>query len=108
MVIRFRTRRLETIANDGKAAQKALGKRCAALLRARLDDLRAADDLNVMRHLPGRCHELKGNRAGQFAMDLEHPRRLVFEPLDGDSRAEGGLDWSTVTAIEMVEIIDYH
>ncbi len=108
MVIRFHTRVLETIANDVKAARKALGKRSADLLRKRLDDLRASDSLETMRHLPGRCHELKGDRAGQFAIDLEHPRRLVFEPLDGARRADGGLDWSSITAIEIVEIIDYH
>lgn len=108
MVIRFRTRRLHVIANDGKAARKALGKRCADLLRKRLDDLQAADDLEVMRYLPGRCHELAGDRAGQLALDLEHPRRLVIEPLDGDRSENGGLDWSTVTAVEVVEIIDYH
>lgn len=108
MVIRFRSRRLEAIANDGRAARKALGKRCAELLRERLDDLRAADDLEVMRNLPGRCHELTADRAGQFALDLEHPKRLVFEPLDGERTAKAGLDWSTVTAVEIIEIIDYH
>jgi toxin HigB-1 len=108
MVIRFRRRTIETIANDGKAARKALGKRCGALLRKRLDDLRASDHLETMRHLPGRCHELQGDRAGQFAIDLEHPRRLVFEPLDGARRDDGGLDWSSITAIEIVEIVDYH
>lgn len=108
MVIRFRTRRLQTIANDGKAARKELGKRAADLLRKRFDDLSAAENLDTMRHLPGRCHELKGNRAGQFAIDLEHPRRLVFEPLDEGRLADGGIDWSTVTTIEIIEIIDYH
>lgn len=108
MIIRFRSRRLQAIANDGKAARRELGKRCADVLRRRLDDLQAADDLEAMRHLPGRCHELTGDRAGQFALDLEHPRRLVFEALNGDRNREGGLDWSTVTAIEVVEITDYH
>jgi proteic killer suppression protein len=108
MIIRFRTRRLQALANDGKAAQRELGKRCADLLRKRLDDLHAADDLAVLRYLPGRCHELSGPRAGQLALDLEHPRRLVFEPLDGGRHEDGGLDWSTVTAVEVIEIVDYH
>ena len=99
MVIRFRTRAAQALANDGKAARKALGKRCADLFRKRLDDLRAADHLDAMRHLPGRCHELKENRAGQFALDLEHPKRLVFVPLDGVPRADGGFDWATITRI---------
>jgi proteic killer suppression protein len=108
MVIGFRTRALQSIANDAKAARKALGKRSADVLRRRLDDLRAADNLEATRHLPGRCHELKGDRAGQLAIDLEHPKRLVLEPRDGVRRADGGLDWFSVTAIEIVEIADYH
>ena len=108
MVIRFHTRMLQTIGNDDKAARKKLGKRSADVLRKRLDDLRASDNLETMRHLPGRCHELKGDRAGQFAVDLEHPKRLVFQPLDGVPRVDGGFDWSTITTIEIVEIVDYH
>lgn len=108
MVIRFRTRRLQIICNDVKAARKALGKRCAEILRKRLDDMQASESLQTMRHLPGRCHELKGDRGGEFAIDLEHPKRLVFEPLDGAERAGGGLDWSSITAIEIVDIVDYH
>jgi len=108
MIIRFRTSALETLGNDAKAARKALGKRCADLLRRRLDDLRAAEDLQMMRLLPGRCHELKGDRSGQFAVDLEQPRRLVFVPLDGARREDGGIDWSSITAIEIIEIVDYH
>lgn len=108
MVIGFRTRPLHAIGNDAKAARKALGKRSADLLRRRLDDLRASGSLEAMRHLPGRCHELKGDRAGQFAVDLEHPKRLVFEPLEGVRGADGSLDWSSVKTIEIVDIVDYH
>lgn len=108
MVIRFRTRALQAIGNDAKAARKALGKRSADLLRKRLDDLRASASLETMRHLPGRCHELKGDRTGQYAVDLEHPRRLVFEPLDAERRTDGSLDWSSISTIEIVEIVDYH
>ena len=47
---------------------------------------------------------------GMRAVDLEHPKRLVFEP-DHDPRPEkddGGLDWHKVTAVRICEIIDYH
>ena len=30
--------------------------------------------------LPGRFHPLTGDRAGQFALDLDHPNRLILEP----------------------------
>lgn len=45
----------------------------------------------------GRCHRLVGNRKGQYAMDLEHPLRLIFE-VNGDE----------IQIAEIQEIVDYH
>ena len=45
----------------------------------------------------GRCHPLKGNRQGQYAMDLVHPYRLVFEKT-GD----------IIQIANVMEIVDYH
>lgn len=82
----------------------------AKRLRSRLDDLQAATCLEDLRHTPGRLHQLSGDRAGQFAIDLEHPRRLVFIPQHNPPprTPEGGLDWRQITAIEIIAIIDYH
>ena len=83
----------------------------ARVLRTRLDDLQAADVLEDMRRLfPGRCHELKGSRAGELSLDLAHPMRLIFEP-DYDpvpSKEDGGLDWSRVTAVLILAVEDTH
>ena len=59
---------------------------------------------------PDRSHPLRGDRAGQFAVDLVHPHRLVFEPNHAPlPRAEdGGIDAGQVTAIVIVEVTDYH
>ena len=76
----------------------------------RLDQLRAADNLAVMKNLPGRCHELKGERKGQLAMDLIHPNRLIFKPL-GDQEShylDNQLQWGKVESIEILDIGDYH
>jgi len=60
---------------------------------------------------PSRCHELTGGRrAGQLSVDLDHPCRLIFEP-DHDPiplLADGGLDWSKVTAIRILGVEDTH
>lgn len=72
--------------------------------------MRAAANLGVLRTLPGRCHELKGNRAGQLSIDLVHPHRLILVP-SGNPRPEkedGGLDWDKVTAVTIVGIEDTH
>ncbi len=59
---------------------------------------------------PYRRHQLKGFRNRQFAIDLIHPYRLVFEvnhePVP--YKADGGIDMESVTAIRIIEITDYH
>lgn len=74
-------------------------------------ELSAAFSLNDISKLPPpRCHELIGNRKGQFSVDLEHPYRLIFIPADDPLPVlpDGGLDWSGVTEIEIIEIADTH
>ena len=59
---------------------------------------------------PARCHQLKGNRAETFSVDLEHPYRLLFCPNHNPIpvREEGGFDWSQITAIEIIGVEDTH
>ncbi len=80
MNITFSTKRLEKLANDAKKCQKELGKTGAERYLLRLSDLHIAVSLEDVRYLPGRYHELSGNRKGQWACDLEHPYRLIFRP----------------------------
>jgi len=60
--------------------------------------------------LPGRCHELLHNRAGQLSLDLVHPLRLIFEPanIPIPQKADGGIDWKKVTAVVIIGIDDTH
>lgn len=74
-------------------------------------ELQAADTLNVVSRLPpARCHELTGNRQGQFSVDLDHPYRLLFIPANDPlpEREDGGLDRSQVTEVEIIGIVDTH
>ena len=86
------------------------GDRRARIIRRRLDDLRAATVLEDMRSLPGRCHELRGDRAGQLSLDLDYPYRLIFEPANDPTphKANEGLDWTKITAVEIVGVEDTH
>lgn len=108
--ITFRTKKLHKQCTDAKHMATAFGHIQARRLRQRLDDLRAAENLEVVRTLPGRCHELKAKRYRQLSMDLEHPYRLIFEPAHNPmpERDDGGLDWSLVTAIRILEVADTH
>lgn len=108
--ISFKSKKLSKTCNSDKEMRGRFGKNCAKKLRTRLDDLRAAPTLESFRHLPGRCHELKGDRMGQLSLDLEHPLRLTFLPV-GESvkkKADGGLDWNSVTVIEIIDVEDTH
>lgn len=110
MDILFSTGKLRKLCNDQKALRKEHGKRQADLVRRRLDDLEAAERLEVMRHMVGRCHELTGDRAGQLSLDLVHPDRLIFEPADEPvpRKEDGGLDWSRVVAVRIIGVEDTH
>jgi plasmid maintenance system killer protein len=94
-------------------SDRELRKRCGVVrarkIQQRLADLRAAETLADMRFLPGRCHELRGNLAGHLSLDLDHPYRLLFRPADGsDVRPDRGMDWSVVSAVVVVAVVDTH
>lgn len=106
----FANKRLATESNDLRLLVKRYGAAQAKKIEQRLSDLSAAQNLEIMRALPGRCHELTGDLKGCLALDLVHPYRLLFEaahdpiPVNQD----GGLDWSLVTEIRIIRIEDYH
>lgn len=110
MDISFATTKFRKECNDQKTLTQRYGTIGAKRLRARLDNLRAADTLEAMRNLPGRCHELTGDRTEQLALDLNHPYRLVFMPANDPipRKGDGGLDWSQVTAVRLLGVEDYH
>lgn len=110
MIITFGDRKLSKYANDDRLAVKGLGKRVAEIYKRRLDDLEAAESLEDVRYLPGRFHELKENRKGQWACDLVHPYRLIFTPLENPipTDKDGKYIWVEIKGVEIVEIEDYH
>lgn len=59
---------------------------------------------------PERCHPLKAEREGQYAVDLVHPRRLVFAPSHEPvpRKDDGGIDLDKVASIIIIEVVDYH
>ena len=86
------------------------GQPVAMKLAQRLQQLEAVDRLDLMRRLPGRCHELTADRRGELAVEVTGSMRLVFVP-DHDplpTKPDGGLDWAGVEAIVVTEIVDYH
>lgn len=70
----------------------------AEKIHQRIDEIAAADTVEMMIQFHiGRCHLLKGDRSGQYAVDLVQPYRLVFEK-NGDE----------IQIAKIMEIVDYH
>ena len=111
MRIYFKTKKLQKICSVGRESIKQLGAKCGMKLQQRLMELKAARTLTDISHLPPpRCHELVGHRAKQLSVDLEHPYRLLFIVADEPypEKENGELDWSQVTEIEIVGVVDTH
>ena len=111
MDIAFRTRKLGRVLNAADALQKAYGVRIAKVIMMRMAVLRAARNLALVPTTPpDRRHQLSGDRDEQFAVDLVHPYRLVFEPSHEPlpRKHDGGIDTEKVTMITILDVIDYH
>lgn len=111
MDIAFRTRKLERDFNGADALRKTYGARMARAIMMRMAVLRAARSLELVPTTPPeRRHRLVGDRDGQFAVDLVHPYRLVFvvnhEPVP--RKSDGGIDTEQVTAITILDVVNYH
>ncbi len=108
--ISFGQKRLRDDCNDSRKLKGRYGAEMAKVIQLRLDNVRAARTLEDMRRLPGRCHELLGDRAGQLSVDLRGPYRLFFVPAHNPlpARPDGGLNWSEVTAVRIIGVEDPH
>lgn len=110
MDIVFENSDFENQCNNHKLLVRKHGSKRAKKIQQRLDDLHAASSLRDMRMAPGRCHELKGDRAGYLSLDVDHPHRLIFEPANDPipQKVDGGLNWKNVTAVRIIGIEDTH
>ncbi|MEC4818996.1 MAG: killer suppression protein HigA [Scytonema sp. PMC 1069.18] len=108
MKITFADHKLQNLCEQEKLAQRKLGTTCTKKLTTRLADLAAVSCVTEL--VMGRPHPLKGDRAGEFAVDLEGGKRLVFKPDNNPIplTENGSIDWSKVTAVCIVFIGDYH
>jgi proteic killer suppression protein len=83
----------------------------AKKVNQRMMELRAAANLQVMKTIPAaNCHELKGDRQGEFAVDISGNFRLIFEPDHSPvpRKADRSIDCIKVTDIMISDTRDYH
>ena len=90
--------KIRKICTDIKVAEKTYGAQMAEKIDMRIGEISAADTVEMMIQFRiGRCHPLTQNRKGQYAMDLVHPYRLVFEK-----------NGNEIQIANILEIVDYH
>ena len=113
MDITFQTSKIAKTFNSDRSLRKAYkgNDRMAQVIMIRLATLKAAETLEqVPPTKPERRHQLRGDRAEQYAVDLGYSNRLIFEP-DHDPiprKEDGGIDLQQVRAITIIEVVDYH
>lgn len=110
MNISFTNKRLKKTCLSDKERRSEYGQLGARILERRLTQMEDAMNLEQLRNQPGHWHELTGDCWGQLAANLDGGNRLVFEP-DHDplpTKPDGGLDWNQVSAVVVIEIINYH
>ena len=110
MKVLFKKRKLAKILNDEKLLKKHFGENGRLIMR-RMDVLKAALNLyQISSKKPERLHALKGNRRGQFAVDLKHPFRLVLAPGPEPIPVmeDGTINLSAITTIIILDVEDYH
>lgn len=110
MNITFADRKIRKYANDDRLALKEFGKTRFEFFKKRMNALHMAENLEELRHLPGNWHELKNERKGQWACDLDQPYRLIFEPQEKPIPTDqsGKYIWSEIKAVKIIEITNYH
>lgn len=99
MDIKFANKQIEKICSTRSAAVKEIGSTRAKNLFMRLNQIKTANAVEELKLLPGKFHELHGDRIGQWACNLDANWRLVFTPRTDK--------YATVIA-EIEGIIDYH
>ena len=111
MEVSFATTRLERLFASDSSLAREYGIRRARFIRAIMTVLVERPTLaQVPATPPLRCHQLIGDRDEQFAVNVDRRYRLVFEPARRPipRRADNGIDIARVTAIVIIEVVDYH
>ncbi|PYV92142.1 MAG: killer suppression protein HigA [Acidobacteria bacterium] len=108
MEIEFATADIRALCEQERLMMKRFGKPGAKKLKSRLADLAAVAVVTEL--VAGRPHPLKGDRLGEFALDLQGATRLVFKATNDPvpRTQDGAIDWGSVTKVRIIFIGDYH
>jgi proteic killer suppression protein len=110
MDIIVNNKKLKKILEDKSKIRKKYGTKMANKIMQRIDDIKSAENLEILMKLPENHHPLTGDRKGQFACNLVQPYRLIYRPANDTLPIDdnGNLIYSEITIVEILEIVDYH
>lgn len=110
MDILFGTTKLAKACNSSRERVIEFGPERAKKVGIRLDQMRAAANLQTFKAVHPRCHPLTGNRAGQWSADLDGPYRLLFEIVDDPAPLDerGSINLAEVRKVRIIQIADTH
>ena len=73
MQIDYKTRKLEKVCTIAYEAEKQYGHAMAEKIQQRIDEISAAPNVEMMIQFKiGRCHQLKGDRKNQYAVEKKN------------------------------------
>src|SRR4051794_1209399 len=113
MEIRAKGKLKAALASEAEC-QRQYGRDMTKKIMLRVGVLRAAESLSDFwppNSGPERCHELKGDLARTFSIDLMQPYRLLFVPIEESppsDRSDEQSRWGAITKVEIVGIEDTH
>lgn len=111
MEISFKSRRLSKEFSSDSFLVRRYGSTNTKVLALRLAAFGTAHSLQDLSNFGAtNFHQLKGDRDEQFAVNLSGGKRLVFEVGHAEvpRKEDKGVELSKVTAVRIVEIVDYH
>ena len=98
MQIEYKNKKLEKLCTNAAYAEKKYSYMMAEKIQQRIGEITAADSVeDLILYQIGGCHKLKGDRKGQYAMNLFQSWRLCFKK-KGEQ----------IQIITIWEIVDYH
>lgn len=111
MELSFSNTKLAKVLNSERELVRSCGADNGRRIARRLQNIADAANLEELSRLPQtRVHQLSADRHEQISVDAKHPLRIILkcDHEETPRKPDGGLDWSRITKVKLLEITDTH
>ena len=111
MELSFSNTKLAKVLNSERELVRSYGADNGRRIARRLQNIADAANLEELSRLPQtRVHQLSADRHEQISVDAKHPLRIILkcDHEETPRKPDGGLDWSRITKVKLLEITDTH